>query len=107
MRIIYGVVALVVVGFIEALYRSVFFGGALNATGITQMLLSVANFFIFIAGPVAIIFIIIGSYYYITAGGNEESADKGKRMILYTFLATIILILGYTIIVELVGIKLI
>lgn len=76
MRIIYGVVALVIMGFIETIYRSIFFGGALNANGLIQTGLTVANFFVFLAGPVAIIFIIIGAYYYITAGGNEESADK-------------------------------
>jgi hypothetical protein len=106
MRIVYGIVALIIMGFIESIYRSVFFGGTLNATGIMQTLLSVGNFGIFLAGPVALVFIIIGAYYYITAAGNEESADKGKRIILYTFLATILLILGYTILVELVGINL-
>jgi len=78
----------------------------LNARGIIQILLSVGNFFIFVAGPVALVFIIVGAYYYITAGGNEESADKGKRIILYTFLATILLILAYTIVIELVGLNL-
>lgn len=107
MRIIYGVVALVIMGFIETIYRSIFFGGALNANGLIQTGLTVANFFVFIAGPVAIIFIIIGAYYYITAGGNEESADKWKRIILYTFLATILLILAYTIIVEIAGLNLV
>lgn len=32
MRLVYGVVALVVVGFIELLYRAIFFGGTLNAS---------------------------------------------------------------------------
>jgi hypothetical protein len=68
MRIIYGVVALLLMGFIESIYRTVFFGGALDATGIMKMLVTVGNFAIFFAGPVAIIFIIIGAYYYITAG---------------------------------------
>lgn len=76
MRLVYGVVALIIMGFIESIYRTIFFGGALNATGFMQMLLTVANFSVFLAGPIAIIFIIIGAYYYITSGGNEESADK-------------------------------
>lgn len=71
-----------------------------------SILMSVGNFFLFMAGPVAIIFIIIGAYYYITAGGDEERGDKGKRIITYTFLATILLLLSYTIIVEIVGINL-
>lgn len=71
-----------------------------------QILLTVASFFVYVAGPIALVFIVIGAYYYITAGGNEESADKGKRMILYTFLATILLLLAYTIIVEIAGLTL-
>lgn len=68
--------------------------------------MSIGNFFLFMAGPVAIVFIIVGAYYYITAGGDEERGDKGKRIITYTFLATILLLLSYTIIVEIVGINL-
>lgn len=72
MRLVYGTIALIVVGFIESIYRAIFFGGTLNATGITSILVTIANFFLFLAGPIAIIYIIIGSYYYITAAGDEE-----------------------------------
>lgn len=72
MRLVYGTIALIVVGFIESFYRAIFFGGTLNATGITSILVTIANFFLFLAGPIAIIYIIIGSYYYITAAGDEE-----------------------------------
>ncbi|MBP6921104.1 hypothetical protein KBB89_00970 [Candidatus Gracilibacteria bacterium] len=106
MRIVYGMIALIVVGFIESIYRAIFFGRTMNATGIMSVLVTIANFFIFLAGPIAILFIILGSYYYITAAGNEERADKGKKIILYTFFATILLILSYTFLVEIVGLNL-
>lgn len=60
MRLVYGVVALIVVGFIEAIYRAIFFGGTLNTTGIMSVLVTIANFFLFLAGPIAIVFIILG-----------------------------------------------
>ena len=44
-----------------------------------SILMSIGNFFLFMAGPVAIVFIIVGAYYYITAGGDEERGDKGKK----------------------------
>lgn len=106
MRLVYGVIALVVIGFIESLYRAIFFGGTLNTSGIIRILVTVANFFLFIAGPIAIVYIIIGAYFYITSAGDEERADRGKRILLYTFFATILLILSYTILVELVSLNL-
>lgn len=106
MRLVYGTIALVIVGFIESIYRAIFFWRTLNTTGIISVLVAGANFFLFMAGPIAIVTIIIGSYYYITAAGNEERADKGKKIILYTFFATILLILSYTLLVELVWLNL-
>ncbi len=106
MRLLYGVIALIFIGFIETIYRTIFFGGGLNWSKIMQSLLSVGNFFIFVGGPIAIIYIIIGAYYYITSWWDEESADKWKRIILYTFMATILLILAYTILIEIVWLNL-
>jgi NADH:ubiquinone oxidoreductase subunit 4 (subunit M) len=60
-----------------------------------------------LAGPVAIIYLIVGAYYFITSAGDEERADQGKRILLYTFLATILLLLSYTFLVEIVGLNLI
>lgn len=106
MRIAYGVIALVIVWFIESIYRAIFFWRSLNATGIMNVLVTAANFFLFMAWPIAIICIIIWSYYYITAAGQEERADKGKKILLYTFFATILLIISYTLLVELVWLNL-
>lgn len=55
----------------------------------------------------AIIYLIVGAYYFITSAGDEERADQGKRILLYTFLATILLLLSYTFLVEIVGLNLI
>lgn len=106
MRLVYGVIALVVVGFIESIYRAIFFWRTLDATGIMSVIVTIANFLLFMAGPIAIIFIILGWYYYITAAGNEERADKGKKILLYTFFATLLLLISYTLLVELVWLNL-
>jgi Type IV secretion system pilin len=106
MRLVYWTIAIIVVGFIEAIYRAIFFGWALNATGLMRVLVMIANFAIFMAGPIGIIMIIIGAYFYITSAGDEERADRGKKILLYTFLATILLILSYTFLVEIVWLNL-
>jgi hypothetical protein len=106
MRLVYGMIALIVVGFLDTIYRSIFFGDGLDASGIIPVLVSAANFFLFLAGPIAIIYIIIGAFYFITSAGDEERADRGKRILLYTFFATILLLLSYTFLVELVGLNL-
>jgi|GEM_PF-3494657 len=51
------------------IYRAVFFQTNLNGMGskITNALTQGAKFFIFLAGPIAIISIIIGGYYFITS----------------------------------------
>lgn len=107
-RLWYGVIALIITGFIEMMYRAVFFQTNLNgiANKFTNVLVLLAKFFIYLAGPIAIIYIIIGGYYYITSGGDEERADKGKRILMYTFFATIMLLLGYTFLIEIVGLSL-
>lgn len=107
MRLIYGMIALIVVGFLDTIYRAVFFWEGLDASGIISVVVAAANFFLFLAGPVAIIYLIVGAYYFITSAGDEERADQGKRILLYTFLATILLLLSYTFLVEIVGLNLI
>jgi hypothetical protein len=77
------------------IYRAVFFQSNLNGvtTNVVKVLSLGAKFFIYLAGPVAIICIIIGGYYFITSGGNEERTDKGKKILMYTFFATLMLLL--------------
>jgi hypothetical protein len=106
-RLWYGIIVLLVTGFIEMIYRAVFFQSNLTwtANGIIGVLITWAKFFLYFAGPIAIIYIIIGGYYYITSGGNEERTDKGKKILMYTAFATIMLILGYTFLIEIIGLN--
>ncbi len=107
-RLWYGVIALLITGFLEMLYRAIFFQSNLGGItkGIMTVLVKWAKFFIFLAGPIAIIYIIIGGYYYITSWGDEERADRGKKILMYTFFATLMLLLGYTFLIEIIGLTL-
>jgi len=107
-RLWYGVIALLVTGFLEMIYRAIYFQSNLNsiANKTTSVLTQAAKFFIYLAGPIAIIYIIIGGYYFITSWGNEERTDKGKKILMYTFFATLMLLLGYTFLIEIVWLTL-
>ena len=57
----------------------------------------------YFAAPVAVFFLILGAYYYITSAGDEDRASKGKKIFLYTFLASIILLAGASFLNEIIG----
>jgi len=46
----------------------------------------------------ALVFLIIGGYTYITAGGNVEQAQKGKNTLVYVIMGLIIAWGSYAII---------
>ena len=98
-RFIYGLLALLLAGFIQTIYEVVFIGGTVWVDAIPP-LMQIANVFLFFAGPVAIIFLIIGWYLLITSAGNEERVNRAKRILINTFLAVILLLLSYVFMLE-------
>lgn len=56
----------------------------------------------YFAAPVAIFFLILGAYYYITSGGDEKRAEKGKAIIFNTFIATLILLASFSLLQEVI-----
>lgn len=58
---------------------------------IIQILLS-------IAGLVAVIFLIVGGFRYITAGGNEETAEAAKKTITNAIIGIVVIILSFVIV---------
>jgi uncharacterized membrane protein YwzB len=47
---------------------------------------------------VAVLFIIIGGFWYMTSAGNENQARKGRDTLLYALLGTIVIIMSYVIV---------
>jgi hypothetical protein len=50
------------------------------------------------AGVVATLFIIYGGFLYVTAGGNEENSEKGKKILTNSIIGLIIIIMASTIV---------
>lgn len=63
-----------------------------------QLAAEVIRILLYFAGIVAVIFVIIGGYKYMTAGGNEESAGKGRKTMVQAIIGLVIVILSYVII---------
>lgn len=60
-----------------------------------------------IAAGLAIIMIIWGAYQYLTAYGNEERAEQGKKIILWTVIGIVVIILASLIVSTIKGILII
>lgn len=48
----------------------------------------------YLAGGLAVILIIVGAFYYLTAFGSEEKAQKGKTIIMWAIIGIIVIMLA-------------
>lgn len=47
---------------------------------------------------IAVLFLIIGGYYYVTAHGDEGQTEKGKKIVIGAVIGLIIIVASYTIV---------
>ena len=75
-------------------------GSGLNCqnTSVNGLIKTVINWLLGIAFGVAVLFLIIGGFWYITSAGNEETAEKGKGTAINAIIGIVIIILSYVII---------
>jgi hypothetical protein len=84
-------------------------GGAFPNTGLSQprtwqaWVATVINYALYLAGILAVIFIIYGGFQYITSRGNETQAKSGARTLTYAVIGLVLIILSYVIINVLVS----
>jgi len=97
-KIVYTVLALIFVGIIEV-WKRVAFGGSIS-DGV-NLFESLANLALFFAAPIALFFLTLAGYYFITSNGDEERVKKAKSIIINTVLATLILLAAYTFLLDL------
>lgn len=69
-----------------------------QTTSINGLIRIVINWLLGIAFGVAVLFLIIGGFWYITSAGNEETAEKGKGTAINAIIGIVIIILSYVII---------
>jgi hypothetical protein len=71
---------------------------------IWQFLARLAGGLNFVTGTLALVFIVLGGYRILIAGGNSENFEKGKKMILYSFLGLVLTVSSYTILATTISI---
>ena len=65
---------------------------------VLPFIIRVVQLMIEIAGAIAIIFLILGAFQYLTAYGNEEKAAKGKSAIIWAIIGIVVIILSEVIV---------
>ncbi len=75
-------------------------GTGLNCqqTNATALIKTVINWLLGIALAIAVLFLIVGGFWYITSAGNEETAEKGKGTVINAIIGIVIIILSWVII---------
>ncbi|MFA6963202.1 MAG: hypothetical protein WC227_00585 [Patescibacteria group bacterium] len=72
-------------------------------TGFQSIAVNILNWSAGIGAIIAFVFLIIGGFLYLTAGGNAESAKKGMQGILNAVIGLIIIALSYVMIIAVVN----
>ncbi|MDC0506034.1 hypothetical protein OAN96_00390 [Candidatus Gracilibacteria bacterium] len=100
-KVIWSVVALLFVGFIELWIQVAIGGNITGENGVSTIFSNIINIALFFAAPVALLFMTFAGYYYITSNGDEERVKKAKNIIIYTVIATLLLLAIFTFLVDL------
>lgn len=96
-RILWSIIWLVFIGFIDA-WRNIVFYWDLDEWG--DLFESMTDIALFFALPTAIAFLTMAAYYYITANGDEERIKKAKSIVINTLIATVLLLASYTFLLD-------
>lgn len=67
-------------------------------TNVSTFILRIINIALAIAGLIAVLFLIIGGFRYITAAGNEEAAESAKKIIINSIIGVVVIILSFVIV---------
>jgi len=69
-----------------------------GASTLTGLALTVINYLLILAGLIAVIALVIGGFWYITAAGNEEQSEKGRKAIMNAIIGVVVVVLAYAIV---------
>jgi heme/copper-type cytochrome/quinol oxidase subunit 2 len=69
-----------------------------SATDFNSFIRIIINWMLGIAFGIAVLFLIVGGFWYITSAGNEETAEKGRGTAINAIIGIVIIILSYVII---------
>lgn len=97
-KIIWSLLWMLFLWFIEVWKYLVFSG---NVSDGANLFATLSNLALFFAGPIAIFFLTLAGYYYITSGWEDDKIKKAKSIVTNTVIATVILLASYTFLLDL------
>jgi len=65
--------------------------------GVTCVIVNILIFLASIAFIVAVFFLVLGGFRYVTAGSNEEAVEKAKKIITHSIIGLVIIISSWII----------
>jgi len=72
--------------------------GITTTSSAREFVVNVTNFILSFLGLAAIVVVIYGGVLYVTAGGESEKADKGKKSIMYAMMGIVIVLISYALV---------
>lgn len=79
--------------------------GATGGTGsIRELVLKVLNYALGFLGLIAVMMVIYGGFLYVTSAGEQEGVDKGKKILQYSLIGIIIILLSFAIVNTVLGV---
>lgn len=63
-----------------------------------DLLQKIIQILLYVAGAIAVIFLMMGGFRYVTASGNDEAVEKAKKTVTNSLLGIVIIVLSYTIV---------
>jgi hypothetical protein len=73
-------------------------GGLTSKKTLGEVMLYVIRALLTLGGVIAVLFIIIGGFQYITSSGNDEAAEKGKKTLINAVIGLVIIIMSFVIV---------
>lgn len=73
-------------------------GGLNGASSVSDLIARVIEILLMFGGVIAVVFVVIGGYWYVTSAGNEEQAEKGRKTLLNAIIGVVLIVLSYVII---------
>ena len=68
-----------------------------------ETILTIVNYFLGFLGLLAVLMVIYGGISYVTAGGEDDGAEKGKKIIRNAVIGIIIILLSFALINTVMG----
>ena len=78
-------------------------GSFLSADNIPELIAAIIRILLMVGGAIAVLFVIIGGYQYLTSAGNEEAAEKGRKTVTNALIGVVVVVLSWVIVNAVVG----